>query len=494
MATLQRLLENVDIVQASPLEIPIHSVTVDSRHVKPGTAFVAVEGFSDSGLNYIGDAINHGAALIISNGGAEADSLLSEVKTPTVQVSNVRRALSTIAANLHDHPSEKLTVVGITGTNGKTTTGLLIDSILKAADVGSGLIGTLGVVGPGFEAHSDLTTPDSLELQRTLRLFVDGGLTHSVVEVSSHALEQDRVSNVAFDVAVFTNFSQDHLDFHRDMESYFDAKSKLFSMLSSDKVAVLNADDPRSEALKEITSARIVTFGIEAPADVTFSNWGLSAEGLTGTIDACGREVHVTSSLIGSYNLENILASVAAARTLKLQVEAIEAGIRSLESVPGRVERIETHNGATVIIDYAHTPDAYHKLFSSLKMLLPRGRRLGVVFGCGGDRDREKRPLMAAAAEAYADTVTVTTDNPRTEDLEAINRDIAAGFEKSKHIFLEDRTEAIRKAVTGLKPGDILAIVGKGREDYQIVGTERTHHSDVETVEQTLKELSGDED
>ena len=235
MVTVHTLLKGVDVVQSSPVEIPINSVTADSRRVWPGSAFVAVEGYCQDGLDYVQDAINHGAALIISNGGAKVDDILDNLKTPSVRVKNIRKALSGIAANLHGHPSEKLTTVGITGTNGKTTTGYIIDSILKASDIKCGMVGTLGVTAPGIEAHTGLTTPDSLELQRTLALFVDGGLTHSVIEVSSHALELDRVADVAFDMAVFTNFSQDHLDFHKSMDNYFQAKSKLFAMLSSDK-------------------------------------------------------------------------------------------------------------------------------------------------------------------------------------------------------------------------------------------------------------------
>ena len=493
MVAVRTLLDGVDVVQPSSVEIPINSVTADSRHVWPGSAFVAVEGYIVNGLDYVQNAIAHGAALIISNGGTKADDLLDNVKTPTVRVKNVRKALSAIAANLHGHPSEKLTTVGITGTNGKTTTGYIIDSILKAADIKSGMIGTLGVAAPGMEAHTGLTTPDSLDLQRTLALFVDGGLTHSVIEVSSHALELDRVADVSFDMAVFTNFSQDHLDFHKSMDNYFQAKSRLFAMLSSDKCAVLNTDDPKSAELEKVTDARVITYAMEADADVIFSDWGMSIDGISGTVETGGETIHISSPLMGSYNLHNILAAVATATVLEVPVDAIESGVQSLVTVPGRVERMKSHNGAIVIVDYAHTPDAYNKLFSSLKTLLPRGNRLGVIFGCGGDRDQEKRPLMAAEAEAYADKIYVAPDNPRTESIDTINKDIARGFKKESHSFHTDRGEAIREAVAWLKPEDILVIVGKGREDYQITGAERMHHSDVETVKQIVKELAGDE-
>ena len=219
----------------------------------------------------------------------------------------------------------------------------------------------------------------------------------------------------------------------------------------------------------------------------------MSIDGIRGTVEAGGETIHISSSLIGSYNLHNILAAVAAATVLEIPVDSIESGIQSLKVVPGRIERMMSHNGATVIVDYAHTPDAYNKLFSSLKTLLPRRSRLGVIFGCGGDRDKKKRPLMAAAAEAYADKIYVAPDNPRTESINNINKDIAKGFKKESHSFHIDRVEAIREAVTWLEPGDILAIVGKGREDFQITGVERIHYSDVETVKKTVKELAGDE-
>jgi UDP-N-acetylmuramoyl-L-alanyl-D-glutamate--2,6-diaminopimelate ligase len=294
-------------------------------------------------------------------------------------------------------------------------------------------------------------------------------------------------------MAVFTNFSQDHLDFHKSMDNYFQAKSRLFAMLSSDKCAVLNTDDPKSAELEKVTDARVITYAMEADADVIFSDWGMSIDGISGTVETGGETIHISSPLMGSYNLHNILAAVATATVLEVPVDAIESGVQSLVTVPGRVERMKSHNGAIVIVDYAHTPDAYNKLFSSLKTLLPRGNRLGVIFGCGGDRDQEKRPLMAAEAEAYADKIYVAPDNPRTESIDTINKDIARGFKKESHSFHTDRGEAIREAVAWLKPEDILVIVGKGREDYQITGAERMHHSDVETVKQIVKELAGDE-
>tara|TARA_B100000700_G_C15062948_1_gene867188 strand:- start:1659 stop:3137 length:1479 start_codon:yes stop_codon:yes gene_type:complete len=489
MHSIEALLKGIDIVKGSSINIPVNTVTADSRHVMPGSMFVALEGTSDNGLNYVQDAVNQGAAVILSNGGAKADDVLTGLKTPTVRVNNIRNALSGIAANLHGKPSEKLAVIGITGTNGKTTTGYLLDSIMKSANKNSGLIGTLGVLGPGLEAHTELTTPDSLELQRTLALFLDGGLTHAVIEVSSHALELERVAHVDFDLAIFTNFSQDHIDFHGNMDSYFAAKTKLFSNLSSNKYAILNANDPKSAEIKNLTKAKILKYGINVDADVQFKNWGMSIDGIVGTVDLMGEKLNISSKLIGLYNLQNILAAITAAKAIEIPSKNIQKGINSLNCIPGRVEQINSPNGATIIVDYAHTPDAFIKLFSSLSELLPHGGRLGVVFGCGGNRDKEKRPLMAIAAETFANQIFLTPDNPRNEKIDNINSEIIKGFKKRNFSIYNDRADGIRSAIEWTKSGDILAILGKGRENFQITGPKKKHHSDIETVNNFIKEM-----
>lgn len=493
MHSIETLLKGIDVVQGASIEIPVNTVTADSRHVMPGSVFVALEGTSDNGLNYVQDAVEQGAAVIISNGGTKADHVLTGLNTPTVRVNNIRKALSGIAANLHGRPSEKLKIIGITGTNGKTTTGCLLDSIMRSAEKSTGLIGTLGVSGPGVEAHTGLTTPDSLELQRTLALFVDGGLTHAVLEVSSHALELERVADVDFDIAIFTNFSQDHLDFHGSMDKYFAAKTKLFSSLSSDKSVILNANDPKSAIIEKLTKAKVIKYGIEVDSDIKFDNWGMSIDGIIGSIEFQGEKIDVSSKLIGSYNLHNILAAISAAKEIEIPIDKIQKGINSLDTVPGRVEQILSPNGATIIIDYAHTPDAFMKLFYSLSELLPRGARLGVVFGCGGNRDKEKRPLMATAAETFASQIFLTPDNPRNEKADKINSEIVKGFKKRNHSIHSNRSDGIRSAIEWARNGDILAIVGKGREDFQIIGLERKHHSDIETVKSIIKEIAQDE-
>ena len=487
MVRLNELLNGVDVLSRKPYDVPVQAICIDSRHVWPGAIFVAIPGFKQNGAEFISDAVNKGAAVIISNGIGKRDE--PSIKTPFVRVWNPRKAVSRMAANLFQHPSKQLTVIGITGTNGKTTTALLLYSILKTYGINTGVIGTLGAMAQGMEANTSLTTPDSIELQRLLRLFVESGVTHVIMEVSSHALELNRVADVDFDIAIFTNLSQDHLDFHKSMDNYFRAKAKLFSLLHSDGVAILNFDDDRYDSLKPIISAKTFSYSTKGGADFGYQKWGMSISGITGIISLGKETVQINSPLIGIHNLENILSTVSAARAMGIPIDAIENGIARCDTVPGRVEKFKTNNGATVIIDYAHTPDAYEKLFSSLRSLLLKNRRLYVIFGCGGERDRDKRPLMAKVAETFADKIYVTPDNPRTESVDEINNDIVKGFSKNIHTIYSNRKEAIHDAMSKLEPNDILVVVGKGRVNYQIIGTEKIPHSDIDTVINALNEI-----
>lgn len=487
MQRLISLLEGVTTVSDVALDIPVQSVSADSRHIWPGSAFVAIPGLTEDGSLYIPEAIKRGAAVIISNG-RRGDDSDADMKTPLIRVTDPRQALSRIAANFYRHPSEELTMIGITGTNGKTTVSYLLNSIFEAYELQTGVMGTLGIHAPGMEAPSTLTTLDSLDLHKTLRLLVDGNVTHVVMEVSSHALELNRVDDVKFDVAVYTNLSQDHLDFHGTMDNYFEAKARLFRMLPSDCKAILNSSDDRFDTLKSLTDAKITSYAVNGEADITYTEWGMSHTGITGTVRVGGEEVYVNSPLMGVHNLENILAAAATAWALAIPVDAIERGIGACTLIPGRSERFLLRNGASVVVDYAHTPDAYHKLFSSLRTLLPESGRLFIIFGCGGERDHDKRPLMAEAAEQYAHRTLVTPDNPRTESIDSINRDIAAGFKGDRYTFHDDRADAIRIAVKELQQDDILAVVGKGRENCQIVGRERIPYSDITVVEKIIEE------
>lgn len=486
MEKLTSILSGVNVISDVPLDVPIQSICADSRRVWPGSIFVAIHGTQRDGTKFIPEALAKGAAAVISNGKKFDEKVKSN--TPLVRVQDPRQALSQMAANYYDNPSADMTVVGVTGTNGKTTTCHILYDILEAYGLKTGIMGTLGAKSQGMEATTSLTTPDSLELQRLMSLFRDGGVTHLIMEVSSHSLEMQRVNNVLFDYAVFTNLTQDHLDFHKTMDNYFQAKSKLFSMVNSEGKAILNTADPRAEDLRQFCSSPVVSCSISGDVDARFEEWGMSRHGITGTIVLGDKKISVNSALLGVHNLENILSAATTAWSMGIPLEAIQAGITACRTIPGRLEQFTTRNGATVVVDYAHTPDAYEKLFSSLKSLLPSDGKLWVIFGCGGDRDHDKRPLMAEKAEAFADHILVVPDNPRTESLEVINREIEEGFTQTKHEFRENRRHTIFEVIGEMAPDDILAVVGKGRENYDIVGTKRTPYSDVDTVLKAIDE------
>ena len=486
MEKLTSILNGVNLISDIPLDVPIQSISFDSRRVWPGSIFVAIHGSQQDGTKFIPEALENGAAAVILNG-KKIDAGMRP-NTPLIRVQDPRQALSQMAANYYDNPSADMTIIGVTGTNGKTTTCHILYDILKSYGLKVGIIGTLGAKSKGMDASTSLTTPDSLELQRLLSLFRDGGVTHVIMEVSSHSLEMQRVNNVLFDYAVFTNLTQDHLDFHGSMDDYFQAKSKLFSMVNSDGKAIINSADPRAEELRKHCSSPVVNCAIEGDGDVHFEEWGMSRRGITGTIVLGDKKVSVNSALLGVHNLENIISATTTAWSMGIPLEAIEAGIAACRTIPGRMEQFTTRNGASVIVDYAHTPDAYEKLFTSLKSLLPENRKLWVIFGCGGERDHEKRPLMAEKAELFADSIMVVPDNPRTESQESINKEIESGFSQQKHKIYNNRKRAIVDAIAQMNSDDILAVVGKGQDNFDIVGTEHIPYSDVDTVLKAIDE------
>ena len=450
----------------------VSSMADDSRNVVPGGCFIAVRGSNFDGHRWLGDAERAGASMAI----VEDDRLTT---LPVIIVRDGRRAAAIAAAAFFDWPSHALTVVGVTGTNGKTTTVDLLRAVLDDDDERCASIGTLGVLlgksGTPLPGGTGLTTPGPVELQRVLRTLADSGFPRVAMEVSSHALDQRRVDGIQYSAAVFTNLTRDHLDYHGDMTSYRSAKLRLLALLSPEGVAVLNTDD---ENWPRQTTSRTVTFGVEHAADVSAREISYSAAGCEFLLVTPTGALPVALPLIGAFNVSNAVAAAAASYSLGVPLATIVERLTSLEQVPGRLERILSR--PTVLRDYAHTPDALERALLALRPFVggasnsdkppAHAGRLIVVFGCGGDRDRGKRPEMGRIAESIADIVIVTSDNPRTEDPDAILDDIEGGM-SSAHERIADRRDAIAYALSIATDEDVVILAGKGHETYQIRGT-----------------------
>jgi UDP-N-acetylmuramoyl-L-alanyl-D-glutamate--2,6-diaminopimelate ligase len=408
-----------------------------------------------------------------------------------VTVKDARRALAVLAATFYEHPSTAMQVIGITGTNGKTTTAYLVASIFEAAGIRCGMLGTVGYRVGDETREATHTTPEAPEVQALLREMVARGARACAMEVSSHALALRRVEAMTFAAGVFTNLTRDHLDFHADMEAYFQAKRRLFEMLPPGAPGLINADDPRSGALTQI-AGRPVTYGINRPADIAPGPLSFSLEGLAFDVRTPRGTLRMASRLVGRPNVYNILAAVSTATALGLSFDAIERGVRQLEGVPGRFQVVSgAKDEVTVVVDYAHTDDALRNLLETARPLA-RGRLI-TVFGCGGDRDRTKRPLMGAVAGRLSDLILITSDNPRSEDpqriMEQVQRGITADTRRDRAqrmLAIVDRREAIAKAIELARAGDLVLIAGKGHEKYQVIGSQVLPFDDVAVAREAL--------
>jgi UDP-N-acetylmuramoyl-L-alanyl-D-glutamate--2,6-diaminopimelate ligase len=439
----------------------ITSVTSDSRKAGPDGIFVAVKGSVFDGHEFIFDAIERGAEVIVAQ---EKVNIPSDVCLVTVR--NSRHVLAVMSDILMDHPSGKLKVVGITGTNGKTTVSYLLRSILQVAGSKVGLVGTINYEFAGRVVPATTTTPSAEELQRFFAEMVAEGAEYAVVEVSSHALDQYRVDAVDFACAVFTNITSEHLDYHKTFDAYLNAKGKLFRYLSKDAVGVFNADDDSWITLAQRSKARRMRYAIENEAEISAELVSCGLDGSTLKLITPQGSPLIQTSLIGVHNVYNILAASAAALSLGIGLDETVAGIQALDGVPGRLERVKEAAEISAFVDYAHTDDGLRNVLTTLKPLADG--RLIVVFGCGGDRDRSKRPRMGAVAQEFADVAVVTSDNPRTENPSAIIDDVLEGMKKSDSLFVEsDRKRAIEAACRLAEPGDVLLVAGKGHETYQ---------------------------
>ena len=464
--------------------LEIGRVTADSRAVGKGDMFVAFRGYAADGYGFIGQAAAKGAGAIVAEKDFDAPGNVAKVL-----VEDTRKVLPIIADNFYCHPSEKLKVIGVTGTNGKTTITYIIESILKRAGEEPGVIGTINYRLGGRTVPAKNTTPGPLELQSMLAEMVKDSSHYAVMEVSSHALDQHRVDSVLYDAAIFTNITPEHLDYHKTPEEYFNAKAKIFRLLKKGGVAVLNNDDPKVRALKGAIGGKCVTYGLKEKADMTAKNMRLSIDDSKfDIIPPRGGKFSVKARLIGRHNVSNILAAAAACEALGIRREHIKEGIEAMAFVPGRLEGVECGQPFKVFVDFAHTEDALYNVLGLLREVSKA--RIITVFGCGGNRDKGKRPLMGRAACKLSDHVIITSDNPRFEDAGAIIDGIVGGVRGEFHNYeIEpDRRKAIEKALSLAEVGSIVVMAGKGHEGYQIVGDKTLPFDDKEMVKAALRD------
>jgi UDP-N-acetylmuramoyl-L-alanyl-D-glutamate--2,6-diaminopimelate ligase len=459
------------------------ALKADSSRIGAGDVFIALKGSVTDGHNYIQDALRAGAGTIICN----MDYANSIEGATAIRVPDTKKALAILLPVIYPEASQ-VKMVGITGTNGKTTTTYLVESILNNAGITSGVMGTINTRYPGFEISSNVTTPGPIDLFGRLHEMHIAGVATCIMEVSSHALDQDRLAGLGFDYAIFTNLSQDHLDYHKDMESYFSAKKRLFHQYLKGR-AIINTDDPHGKILCE-GLIRPITYGMHDSADIRPSELSSMPEGLVLTLKTPAGELIMRSSLRGLVNAYNIMAAVGVCQAMEIENQRIISGIEAVQGVPGRMEAVENIRGLSIIVDFAHTPDALQTALKSARQFT-KGKLI-TVFGCGGDRDRTKRPIMGAIASEYSDLVYVTSDNPRTEEPLSIIDDILEGItDRAKIVVEPDRAVAIKRAVTAMNTDDCLILAGKGHENYQIIGTKKHPFDDKTCVKHCLKEVYG---
>jgi len=503
---LEKLLEGLEINELSgDPGLEIEGVEYDSRRVRKGSLFVALRGHQRDGHGFIREAIQKGAAAVVAENARVGRDSREDVAM--VRVPDTREALSGIAARFYHRPFQGMNLIGITGTNGKTTTSYILESILLASGAKPGVIGTVNYRLAGETWEAPVTTPESLDLMRLLRRMADAGVTDVVMEVSSHALDQGRVRDCPFRVGIFTNLSRDHLDYHPSMESYFLAKVRLFRGLGKTgngdlARAVINVDDPKGRRLVKQTDVPVVTYGLGRDCNVRVDHVRGSEKGLTARLITPLGETDIRSPLIGDFNIYNILAASAGAFCLGIDLGAIGSGIAHLEKIPGRLELVKNSRSLAIVVDYAHTPDALLKALKTLRPLTKE--RLLTVFGCGGDRDRGKRKQMGRVAGENSHLVFITSDNPRTEDPADIAAEVEEGVKDAglrmltghpgaepdgPGYFLNlDRENAIRRAIGMAHAGDLILIAGKGHEDYQIIGREKRPFDDRRVAAQAALE------
>ncbi|MDQ6766119.1 MAG: UDP-N-acetylmuramoyl-L-alanyl-D-glutamate--2,6-diaminopimelate ligase [Verrucomicrobiota bacterium] len=471
-----------------PVDRPVESIAYDSRRVQKNSLFVALPGEKSDGHQFVDQAVERGASVIVT------EQECQQPRATCLQVANTRIALADLAAAFYERPTRRLKMAAVTGTNGKTTTTFLIKHICENAGLRCGLIGTVRYEIGERVLPAIRTTPEALEVQELLAQMVNAGCKAAAMEVSSHAIAQDRTRGIEWDVAVFTNLTQDHLDFHGTMEKYFSAKLKLFTDLAQQSAkkkpaAVVNIDDRYGAQIVERLEKNVValTYGMGVHADFRASNYRPEFAGTAYQLDARGKSYLVRLPLIGRFNVANSLAAIAAANSLGISVRDAILSLAKSPQVPGRLEAVPAKRQFQVFVDYAHTPDALLNVLKTLRELSPR--KLIVVFGCGGDRDRQKRPLMAAAADQNADFSIITSDNPRKEDPDAIIAEVEKGFRTDRYEKMTDRAKAIARAISLARPRDIVLIAGKGHEAYQEFADRTIPFDDIQIARRALENM-----
>ena len=465
----------------------ILQVTCDSRKVRPGSLFFALHGAKADGNAFIADAVSRGAAAIIT----EDAPPVSEGRVPWIRIPEARKALAIVAANFYGQPASALQLVAVTGTNGKTTTASVVDAIVRASGAKTGLFGTIAYHTPLGDYPAPNTTPESVDLQGFLAEIREAGGKYAVLEASSHALSMDRLWGCHFQAAVFTNLTREHMDYHKNFEDYFAAKKRLFegTGAGTPEVGVINADDEYGKRLVGLAKST-VTYGMESNAAVSVKKFHLTFEGLSFTAQTPSGKVQIQSPLVGRINVYNVLAAIGAAQALGLSNEVIERGIRNLQSVSGRFQRIDLGQPFQIIVDYAHTDDALEKLIRTARELNPKGRII-TLFGCGGGKDRTKRPVMGEVTGRLSDLTILSSDNPRSEDPLKIISDIIVGLQKTsgKYLIEPDREKAIALAMEQASTGDTILLAGKGHENYQVLADRTLEFDDREMARLALRKM-----
>ncbi|MFH1640492.1 MAG: UDP-N-acetylmuramoyl-L-alanyl-D-glutamate--2,6-diaminopimelate ligase [Candidatus Omnitrophota bacterium] len=490
---LKSLIESLDVGCPDLADFEVKGISCNSGQVSDNFIFVAIKGNKADGHEFIQEAIDRGAKAVIYQTPRHKDTLpvrqagKTQENVNFIKVEDTRKALARLSAEFYGNPSEKIKVVGITGTNGKTTVSYLIEAFLKETGKGflPAVIGTVNYRFKDKEIPSINTTPGPIELESLLADMLKEGAKYAIIEVSSHALDQCRTEGINFHSAVFTNLTQDHLDYHDNLENYFSVKARLFEGIGKNSFAIINNDDLYGRRLREMTKSKVITYGIESPADMVARNINFEIQRTEFSLVWLNKEVHIKTGLIGRHNVYNILAAASWAEGAGLDLSTVKSALEKFSSVPGRLERIDFKGSFSVFVDYAHTEDALRNVIGSLRGLSTN--RIIVVFGCGGERDKTKRPKMGCVVSELADYAIITSDNPRSEEPIKIIEDIKKGIRKENYCVIPDRKEAISKALSLARAGDIVLVAGKGHENYQISKNGRVRFDDREATRECLR-------